>query len=137
MTPEELLRIISDERDLDPASETDFYFPLLTFGQAVEHPYSLAEPPPEYSQARSHAARLWECNDDQDMRDLAAADPEGAAQLFHACVLLVFERFHVSPDIGGEIEPTPDKPYSALAYRALRWLDELEKRAPGRTRRIQ
>lgn len=69
------------------------------------------------------------------MRQLAAAQPEGAAQTAFLLTLLVLERQLERPENRAGIEPTGHKPFAALASRALEWLDEIEATAPGKTQR--
>ena len=135
MTGDRLRKILSDTEEIDPWVYAHFFQPLEALQEIVETKYQVSSPPPRYREARTFAVSLWECNDEQDFRTLAAASQEGAAQLFYLIVGFALERQLERPAMSEGIEPTPEKPYAALASRALEWLDEVEAKAPGKTQK--
>jgi hypothetical protein len=133
MTKEQLLKMLTDTSEMDPWLFSNFFEPLLTLQEITERLYQMSAPPKRYWEARVFAKRLWECCDNDDARELVSGSREGAAQFCYLISLLVLERTLPHLAQSGDIEPKSDKPFAALASRALEWLDEVEKKAPGKT----
>lgn len=135
MTSAKLSSILADTKEIDQWLMHHFFKPSQTLQEAVGVKYQVSAPPPRYREARSFAISLWECNNEDDLRVLALASEEGAAQLSYLLAVLVLERQLERPAMGEGIDPTVEKPFAALASRSLEWLDEVEAKAPGKTQR--
>ena len=92
MTKEELDKILTDESELNPDWEKHFVLPLMSLQKASNKKYPLAAPPEFFGEGRSFAGHLWECVDEDELRNLCESFPEGAAQLCYLLNLLAFER---------------------------------------------
>lgn len=135
VTEDDLKRLLKDDKPFDLWAVANFFRPLKTLQETIGSRYQISEPPRHLWEARDFAVSLWECDDDDAMRRLAAAHPEGAAQLAYLLSLYALERQLQESARTTGIEPVNRKPFAALASRALEWLDEVEATTPGKTER--
>jgi len=92
VTEDDLKRLLEDDKPLDPWLVANFFRPLKTLQETIGKHYQISEPPQRLWEAREFAVSLWECNDNEEMRGLARAKPEGAAQLSYLLSLCALER---------------------------------------------
>jgi hypothetical protein len=135
MTKEQLESLLKNTTELDPVWVEHFWNPLRSLQAATEKTYRPEAPPKFFGEAREFAGRLWECVDDAEMKSLVAGYPEGAAQFSFLIHLLIFQLLAELQGKGLGIEPRPDKPFAALAFRGQEWLDAVEASNPGKTTR--
>jgi hypothetical protein len=133
VTEDDLKSLLKDDKELDPWLVANFFQPLKSLQETVGKRYQISAPPQRFWEARDFAISLWECHDDEEMRRLASAYPEGAAQVCYLLSIFALERQLPRPVRNEGIEPIDRKPFAALASRALEWLDEVEAKAPGKT----
>jgi hypothetical protein len=133
LSQEEFDSIFVDTRQVDPVWQKHFYTPLLSVLEICGKKYHTGSRPQYYGDAREFATKLWECHDEADLKALVEAYEEGAAQFGYVIHVTGFAMLPTHREIPLGVEPLAEKPFSALAFRALEWLDDIEANNPGMT----
>ena len=133
LSDQEMASLLQNTGELDPVWERHFYKPLRSVLAASGKKYHAESHPQYFGDARDFATKLWECHDESDMKSLVAAFSEGASQFAYVMLVTAYGMLPRHREIPLGVEPLEAKPYAALAFRGLEWLDDIEARSPGRT----
>jgi len=131
ITPEDL------NREFSLRQEELFFRPVANLVKNSEKIYSTEALPPHFGEARTFARQLWTCCDNEEMKGLALAYREGAAQASFLLSLHVTKLVAEGREGSLNIQESPGKPFAAVASFLLERLDEIEETSPGKTIPLQ
>jgi len=133
ISSDEFQKLSQDSGMIDPVWDQYFYTPLMSVLEACGKKYHSKSRPEYFGDARGFATKLWECHDEEEMKSLVAIFEEGAAQFAYVLNVTAFAMLPRHREMPLGVEPLPEKPFSALAFRGLEWLDDIEAGSPGKT----
>jgi hypothetical protein len=133
MNEDDFQKIMLCADGLDPVWEKHFYMPLMSVLEVAGKKYHAQARPQSLGEARDFATKLWECHDEADMKCLVEAFPEAASQFAYVLLVTALQLLPEHREHSLGVEPLSDKPFSALAFCGLEYLDAIEAKTPGKT----